>query len=239
MNRILIAEDEDRIASFIHKGLRANGFAPTIARHGDEAMLHAVSGQFDLVILDLGLPGKDGLEILEELRRKDPRLPVVVLTARDSVRDKVAGLELGADDYITKPFSFDELLARVRARLRGDRPREVTMLRVGAAALDLRTRRARVGERTVELTAREFAMAEMLFRHPGQVLSREQLLSHVWGYDYDPGSNVVDVYVGYLRKKLGKERITSARGMGYRLETLDAEEPAGQRHGQGERQGER
>jgi DNA-binding response OmpR family regulator len=233
MSRILIAEDETRIASFIQKGLRANGFTTTVAGDGDETMLLAMSGQFDLVLLDLGLPGRDGLEMLEELRRKDPRLPVVILTARDSVRDKVAGLELGADDYITKPFSFEELLARVRARLRGDRAREETMLRVGAAALDLRTRRARVGDRTVELTAREFAMAEMLFRHPGQVLSREQLLSHVWGYDYDPGSNIVDVYVGYLRKKLGKERITSARGMGYRLESLDEEanRPRAARHG--------
>jgi DNA-binding response OmpR family regulator len=233
MSRILIAEDETRISSFVEKGLRANGFVPKVARDGNEAMLLALSGEFDLVILDLGLPGKDGLEVLEELRRKDARLPVVVLTARDSVRDKVAGLELGADDYITKPFSFEELLARVRARLRGDRAREETMLRVGAAALDLRTRRARVGDRTVELTAREFAMAEMLFRHPGQVLSREQLLSHVWGYDYDPGSNIVDVYVGYLRKKLGKERVTSARGMGYRLESLDEEanRPRAARHG--------
>jgi two-component system, OmpR family, copper resistance phosphate regulon response regulator CusR len=226
MSRILIAEDEIRIASFIQKGLRANGLSPAVASDGEEALALALSGDFDLVILDLGLPGRDGLEILEELRRRDPRLPVVVLTARDSVRDKVAGLELGADDYITKPFSFEELLARVRARLRGDRAREETILRVGAAALDLRTRRARVGDRTVELTAREFAMAEMLFRHPGQVLSREQLLSHVWGYDYDPGSNVVDVYVGYLRKKLGRSRITSARGMGYRLEVLDDEPSA-------------
>jgi two-component system, OmpR family, copper resistance phosphate regulon response regulator CusR len=226
MSRILIAEDEIRIASFIQKGLRANGLSPAVASDGEEALALALSGDFDLVILDLGLPGRDGLEILEELRRRDPRLPVVVLTARDSVRDKVAGLELGADDYITKPFSFEELLARVRARLRGDRAREETILRVGAAALDLRTRRARVGDRTVELTAREFAMAEMLFRHPGQVLSREQLLSHVWGYDYDPGSNVVDVYVGYLRKKLGRNRITSARGMGYRLEDLDDEPSA-------------
>jgi two-component system copper resistance phosphate regulon response regulator CusR len=226
MSRILIAEDEIRIASFIQKGLRANGLSPAVASDGEEALALALSGDFDLVILDLGLPGRDGLEILEELRRRDPRLPVVVLTARDSVRDKVAGLELGADDYITKPFSFEELLARVRARLRGDRAREETILRVGAAALDLRTRRARVGDRTVELTAREFAMAEMLFRHPGQVLSREQLLSHVWGYDYDPGSNVVDVYVGYLRKKLGRNRITSARGMGYRLEVLDDEPSA-------------
>jgi two-component system, OmpR family, copper resistance phosphate regulon response regulator CusR len=223
LSRILIVEDETRIASFLEKGLRANGFSAVVASDGNEALGLAQTGHFDLLILDLGLPDRDGLEVLAELRRKDPRLPVVILTARDSVRDTVAGLEGGADDYISKPFRFGELLARVRARLRGDRIKEETILNVGDAALDLRTRRARVGERTIELTAREFAMAEMLFRHAGQVLSREQLLSHVWGYDYDPGSNVVDVYVGYLRKKLGRERISSARGMGYRLEALGEE----------------
>jgi DNA-binding response OmpR family regulator len=145
-------------------------------------------------------------------------LPVVILTARDSVEDTVAGLEGGADDYVAKPFRFEELLARVRARLREDGVAEPTVLRVGEAALDLRTRRLTVDDRTVELTAREFAMAEMFFRHPGQVLSREQLLSHVWGYDYDPGSNVVEVYVRYLRQKLGESWITTVRGMGYRLE---------------------
>jgi len=134
------------------------------------------------------------------------------------VRDVVAGLEGGADDYVTKPFRFEELLARVRARLRAERVSEPTVLRVGACALDLRTRRVIVDGRAVELTAREFALAETFFRHPGQVMSREQLLSHVWGYDYDPGSNVVDVYVRYLRKKLGEERISTVRGMGYRLE---------------------
>jgi DNA-binding response OmpR family regulator len=158
------------------------------------------------------------MEVLRELREHDSRLPVVILTARDGVSDTVRGLDSGADDYVTKPFRFEELLARVRVRLREDRSPEATILRAGDAALDLRTRRVTVGERSIELTAREFALAETLFRHRGQVLSREQLLSQVWGYDYDPGSNVVDVYVGYLRRKLGEDRIATVRGMGYRLE---------------------
>lgn len=218
MSRILIAEDEARIASFLEKGLRANGFATAVAQDGDDALALARSGRFDLLILDLGLPGRDGLDVLHELRRSDRRTPVVILTARDSVPDTVAGLEGGADDYLAKPFSFEELLARVRVRLRGERAPEATVLRAGDSALDLRMRRAHVGEKSFELTAREFALAEVFFRHAGQVLSREQLLSQVWGYDFDPGSNIVDVYVGYLRKKLGKERLTAVRGMGYRLE---------------------
>ena len=223
MSRILIVEDETRIASFVEKGLRASGFSTSVASDGNSALALASTTEFDLLILDLGLPDRDGLEVLLDLRRTRPRLPVIILTARDSVRDTVAGLEGGADDYVTKPFRFEELLARVRARLRGESARQQTVLQVGNVALDLRTRRARIGDDTIELTAREFAMAEMFFRHPGQVLSREQLLSHVWGYDYDPGSNIVDVYIAYLRKKLGKERITSARGMGYRLEYLGEE----------------
>ena len=218
MSRILIAEDEGRIASFLEKGLRANGFSTDVVADGEEALRLARSGKFDLLILDLGLPGKDGFEVLRELRQSDRRLPVVILTARDSVGDTVAGLEGGADDYIAKPFRFEELLARVRVRLRGERAAEPTVLKVGDAALDLRTRQTIVEEKAIDLSAREFALAELFFRHPGQVLSREQLLSHVWGYDFDPGSNIVDVYVGYLRRKLGKERITSIRGMGYRLE---------------------
>ena len=218
MSRILIAEDEARIASFLEKGLRANGFTTVVASDGPQALQLARTGEFDLLVLDLGLPEMDGLEVLSELRRRDQSLPVVILTARDSVRDTVAGLEGGADDYIAKPFRFEELLARVRVRLRGERAPEETVLAAGDASLDLRTRLATVRGTAVELTAREFALAEMFFRHPGQVLSREQLLSNVWGYDYDPGSNIVDVYVGYLRKKLGKERISGVRGMGYRLE---------------------
>jgi DNA-binding response OmpR family regulator len=218
MSRILIVEDETRIASFLEKGLRANGFGTHVTGDADQALTLARRGSFDLVILDLGLPDKDGLEVLSELRQSDISLPVIILTARDSVSDRVVGLEGGADDYITKPFRFEELLARVRVRLRADRTAEPTVLRAGNAALDLRMRRAVVGDRTVDLSAREFALAEAFFRHPGQVLSREQLLSQVWGYDFDPGSNIVDVYVGYLRKKLGKEVIKSVRGMGYRLE---------------------
>jgi two-component system copper resistance phosphate regulon response regulator CusR len=219
VNRILIAEDEARIASFLDKGLKANGFATTIASDGNDALTLARSGEFDLMILDIGLPARDGFAVLEELRNHDRRLPVIILTARTEVGDTVAGLERGADDYVPKPFRFEELLARIRVRLRGERAPEETVLRAGDCALDLRTRRAQVAGRSLELTAREFALAETFFRHPGQVLTREQLLSHVWGYDYDPGSNVVDVYVGYLRKKLGGDRITTVRGMGYRLET--------------------
>jgi two-component system, OmpR family, copper resistance phosphate regulon response regulator CusR len=223
MSRVLLVEDEPRIAAFVEKGLRANGFAITTVAEGETALGLARTGEFDLVVLDLGLPDMDGLDVLRELRLGDRSLPVVILTARDSVHDTVAGLEGGADDYVTKPFRFEELLARIRVRLRGDRAPEETVLSVGGASLDLRTRRASVEGRVVELSAREFALAEMFFRHPGQVLSRQQLLSHVWGYDFEPGSNVVDVYVGYLRKKLGKDVISSVRGMGYRLErTPDA-----------------
>ncbi|MFH9073282.1 response regulator transcription factor [Streptomyces alboflavus] len=218
MSRVLIVEDEERIASFVDKGLRANGFTTTIVCDGDAAYDYALTGGFDLILLDIGLPGRDGFTVLRELREARVSAPVIVLTARDSVRDTVAGLEGGADDWMTKPFRFEELLARVRLRLRtAARAPEVTVLRSGEVTLDLRTRRARSGERTVDLTAREFVLLELFLRHPGQVLSREQILSHVWGYDFDPGSNIVDVYVRALRKKLGAERVETVRGMGYRL----------------------
>lgn len=218
MNRILIVEDEERIASFVEKGLRAGGFTTTVVGDGDAAYEYALTGGFDLVVLDIGLPGRDGFTVLRELREARVTVPVIVLTARDSVRDTVAGLEGGADDWMTKPFRFEELLARVRLRLRtAARAPEVTVLRSGALSLDLRTRRARSGERTVDLTAREFVLLELFLRHPGQVLSREQILSHVWGYDFDPGSNIVDVYVRALRKKLGPAQVETVRGMGYRL----------------------
>ncbi len=218
MNRILIVEDEDRIASFVEKGLRSNGFTTTVVGDGDAAYEYALTGGFDLVVLDIGLPGRDGFTVLRELREARVTVPVIVLTARDSVRDTVAGLEGGADDWMTKPFRFEELLARVRLRLRtAARAPEVTVLRAGSLTLDLRTRRARADSRTVDLTAREFVLLELFLRHPGQVLSREQILSHVWGYDFDPGSNIVDVYVRALRKKLGAERVETVRGVGYRL----------------------
>ncbi|GAB6900116.1 response regulator transcription factor [Kineosporia succinea] len=218
MNRILVAEDEDRIASFVSKGLRAAGFTPTVVADGVSALDYACTGEFDLLVLDIGLPGLDGFEVLKRLRAERSTMPVIILTARQSITDTVAGLEGGADDYMSKPFRFEELLARIRLRLREDpREPELTVLTHGGLALDLRSRRAAVEGRTVELSAREFALAETFIRHPGQVLSREQLLSHVWGYDFDPGSNVVDVYVRYLRKKLGAQWFETVRGMGYRL----------------------
>lgn len=217
MNRILIAEDEARIASFLEKGLKANGFTTVTVGDGEEAAAMAVDTDFDLLILDLGLPVVDGVHVLSQIRARGERMPVIILTARDGLTDKVSGLEGGADDYVTKPFKFEELLARVRTRLRDSGKREPHVLEAAGIILDLRARQAKVDGRSVELSAREFILAEMLFRHPGQVLSREQILSHVWGYDFDPGSNVVDVYVGYLRKKLGQDLIETVRGMGYRL----------------------
>jgi two-component system copper resistance phosphate regulon response regulator CusR len=218
MNRILIAEDEDRIASFVEKGLRANGFVTTVAGDGESALELARSRAFDLVVLDLGLPARDGFSVLRLLREEQVRTPVIILTARDAVGDTVAGLEGGADDYMTKPFRFEELLARVRLRLRaGENTPEVSVLVTDVVSLDLRTRRAKVDGQTIDLTAREFLLLELFLRHPGQVLSREQILSHVWGYDFDPGSNIVDVYVRALRKKLGADCIATVRGMGYRL----------------------
>ncbi len=217
MSRILIAEDEERIAAFVEKGLRAEGHTTTVVHDGDEALQLGRSGLFDLVLLDLGLPGRDGLDVLRAMRATGTRTPVIILTARAGVDDTVAGLEHGADDYMTKPFRFAELLARVRTRLRDPGTPEATTLAVDGVELDLRTRRISVGGREQDLTTREFALAELLFRHPGQVLSREQILSSVWGFEHDPGSNVVDVYVGYLRRKLGSGAIETVRGVGYRL----------------------
>ncbi|MEU1384661.1 MULTISPECIES: response regulator transcription factor [unclassified Nonomuraea] len=217
MNRILIAEDESRIAAFLEKGLRGNGFVTAVVADGVAAYDLAGSGGFDLLLLDIGLPLSDGFTVLRRLRESKVAIPVIILTARGGVTDTVAGLEGGADDYIAKPFAFEELLARVRLRLRADRTPEPTVLRVGDLALDLRTRRAHVGDRVVDLSTREFALAEIFCRHPDQVLTREQLLSHVWGFDFDPGSNVVDVYVRYLRRKIGPDRIETVRGTGYRM----------------------
>jgi DNA-binding response OmpR family regulator len=218
---ILIAEDEQRIASFLRKGLERNGFAVQVSGDGESAYRLAASSMFDLVILDIGLPRMDGFTVLRRLRSERVQVPVIILTARNETADTVAGLEGGADDYVRKPFAFDEVLARVRLRLRGEGRPEATVLRCGDLSLDLRTRRAQAGSDVVELTGREFALAEVFLRHPDQVLTREQLLSQVWGFDFDPGSNVIDVYVRYLRRKLGEDRIQTLRGAGYRLVPRD------------------
>ena len=219
MSTILIVEDEARISAFIAKGLKAAGFTPVIADNGLDAVETVLLGGIDLVLLDVGLPDIDGFEVLERLRGQGIRLPVIMLTDRTSVADRVAGLENGADDYVPKPFSFEELIARVRLRLR---PPESAGSDAGSLVhagmtLDLRTRRVEVDGRAVDLSSREFSLIETFFRHPGQVLTREQLLSAVWGIDFDPGSNVVDVYVSYLRNKLGRDRLETVRGVGYRL----------------------
>lgn len=177
--------------------------------------------EFDLVILDLGLPDQDGLTVLKALRGQGHTVPIIVLTARDGVENTVMGLEGGADDYITKPFSFEELLARIRVQLRNrqlPRSQQETSLQVGDTTLDLLTRKAWVNGNPVELSAREFLLAEYFLRHPMQVLTREQILDRLWGYDYDPGTNIVNVYIGHLRKKLGENQIETVRGMGYRFQ---------------------
>lgn len=225
MSRILVAEDESRIASFISKGLTASGLQCMVVEDGPTAMAMAMTDEFDLMVLDIGLPGMDGFQVLSRIRESGSALPVIILTARDSVADTIAGLEGGADDYMQKPFSFGELLARIRLRLRDaaasvrdDEPVS-TVLSAGDISLDLHSRKVTVGGKEKDLSAREFVLLETFLRHPGHVLSREQLLSHVWGYDFDPGSNVVDVYVRYLRKKIGADAIETVRGMGYRLRT--------------------
>ena len=220
MARILIVEDEERIASFVAKGLAADGHRTTAVTDGQAGLDCALSGDFDLMVLDIGLSGIDGFEVLDQLRSQGSRLPVIVLTARDSVADTVSALEGGADDYMPKPFRFAELLARIRLRLRQGPdvgPGREDVLEAGGVRLNVRTRRATVGARELELSAREFALAETLMMNAGQVLSREQLLDKVWGFDFDPGSNVVDVYIGYLRKKFGAGTIATVRGMGYRF----------------------
>lgn len=217
MPSILIVEDETRISSFIEKGLRAAGYMSTVCADGEEAVDLALTDEFDLILLDIGLPGIDGFEVLRRVRAVNTDVPVIMLTARTSLSDTVEGLDTGANDYVPKPFKFDELLARIRVRLRESSPNQTPELAAGDLSLDVRTRRATVGDVTVELSSREFALAEEFVRHHDQVLSREQLLSRVWGFDYDPGSNVVDVYVRYLRNKLGNDRIETVRGMGYRL----------------------
>ena len=216
---VLIVEDEPRIAAFIERGLRAEGFNVSLAGDGASGLALASDERIDLVILDLKLPELPGEQVLERLRAKRPDVPVIVLTAKDAIDDRVRNLNAGADDYLTKPFSFAELLARVHARLRAKGQGSASRLRAGEVVLDLSSRSVTLDSREVELTAREFALLETFMRHPGQVLSQVQLMDRVWGYDFEPGSNVVEVYVGYLRRKLRKDLIETVRGAGYRFAT--------------------
>lgn len=216
-----MVEDEAAIADFLERGLESEGYSVTVASEGPDGLIEARSGKFDLLILDLMLPGMSGIEILRSFRKVDGTTPVILLTARTAVEDRVEGLDAGATDYIPKPFAFEELAARVRAHLRRPDQGEATTLTVGDIELDLLKRTVTRGGREVNLSAREFDLLAYMMRHPGQVLSREQLLSGVWGYDYDPGTNVVGVYIQYLRRKLNvddlPDPIETLRSVGYRL----------------------
>jgi DNA-binding response OmpR family regulator len=219
--RILVIEDEPTLAGFIEQSLRADGYAVTVCHDGPGGEAAALTGDYALVLLDLTLPGKDGLEVLRAIRVRLPDLPVVALTARAAVEQRVEGLDRGANDYVTKPFSLEELLARVRAQLRAPGQREASVLDAAGIRMDLRTRRVAHDGHDVQLTAREFEVLAYLMRHPDQVLSREQILNAVWGFDFDPGTKVLEVYIGYLRRKLGAtgeaDPIETVRNVGYRL----------------------
>lgn len=221
--RILIVEDEAGIADFLRRGLTAEGYEVTCAADGLEGEAHALSGRFDLVLLDLMLPRRDGLEVLASIRRMLPALPVILLTARGQVSERVEGLDAGATDYVTKPFSFDELTARVRAHLRHSEQDRPTRLESGDIEIDLLRRRVRRDGNEIRLSATEFELLALLARHRGEVLSRKRILAAVWGYDHDPGTNVVGVYIGYLRRKLAlpgrPAPIETVRSVGYRLRT--------------------
>lgn len=214
---VVVIEDEAKISSFVAKGLESHGFHVLVAEDGASGLRMALDPSVDIVVLDLMLPDLDGTEVLTRLRQRRRDVPVIVLTARDAVADRVANLNAGADDYLTKPFSFSELLARIHARLRPRTQAASSILSHGRVTLDLHSRVASREDRNVELSAKEFRLLETFLRHPAQVLSQAQLLDHVWGYDFDPGSNVAEVYVGYLRKKLGSDVIETVRGAGYRL----------------------
>src|SRR3954454_18333384 len=220
--RVLVVEDERTLAGFLEQSLRAEGHAVTVVHDGDRAAAEALGVDYALVLLDLMLPGRGGLEVLDAIRARKPELPVIVVTAQDSVEQRVQGRDRGANDYVTKPFSFAEVLARVRAQLRGPGQREASVLEAGGVRIDLRSRRVERDGHEVRLTAREFELLAYLLRHPDQVLSREQILNAVWGFEFDPGTKVLEVYIGYLRRKLGDgeggdETIETVRNVGYRL----------------------
>ncbi|MCU0412490.1 MAG: response regulator transcription factor [Bacteroidetes bacterium] len=219
--RVLVIEDESKVAAFVKRGLEAEGYSVEIAADGMSGERHARAGSFDLVILDAGLPGKDGFDILRDLRSSQIKIPVLMLTARSTTREIVEGLDLGADDYLTKPFAFDVLLARIRS-LQRRHTHLTNILRIADLTLDTVSHKAERGSKTIELTAREYALLETFMKNAGTILTRQQLARLVWGYDFDPGTNVVDVYVNHLRKKIDhgfkQQLLFTKRGKGYVLE---------------------
>jgi two-component system OmpR family response regulator len=219
--RVLVVEDEAKLAELLLRGLRRHGMGVDVARDGEEALVRATATDYDVILLDLMLPGMDGLEICRRLRAQQVWSPTLMLTALDGVEDRVRGLDSGADDYLAKPFSFEELLARIRALMRRAAPPRPTVLETGDLRLDPASHRVWRGGVELSLTSREFALLEMFVRHPGQVLSRFELLEHVWDTSYENRSNVIEVYVGYLRDKLDRQVIETVRGAGYRLRVDD------------------
>jgi len=219
--RALVVEDESKMAALLRRGLQEEGFAVDIAANGEDGSWLGTENDYDVILLDVMLPDVDGFEVCRRLRAADRRAPILMLTARDGVQDRVAGLDAGADDYLTKPFSFDELLARVRALLRRGPSERPPVLTVGDLVLDPATRRVSRGDQEIDLTPKEFGLLDLFLRHPGEALSRTRILEHVWDFAYDGDSNVVDVYVRYLREKVdrpfGRRSIETVRGVGYRL----------------------
>ena len=215
--RVLVVEDELKLVALLREGLRRRGMGVDVAMSGEEAVTRAMATDYDLILLDVMLPGHDGFEVCRRLRANDVWSPTLMLTALDDVQDRVRGLDSGADDYLSKPFSFEELLARMRALMRRGAPPRPTVLSVGDLRLDPAARRAWRAGSELSLTSREFAMLEMFMRHPDEVLTRFELLEHVWDDSYEHRSNVIEVYVGYLRDKLGRDTIETVRGAGYRL----------------------
>ncbi len=223
--RVLIVEDDSKIRSFVRKGLEEQGFVVETSADGDQGLLLATSSAFDVVVLDIMLPGRDGLSILRALREKRNTVPVLLLTARSALGERVEGLEQGADDYLTKPFFMEELIARIHALVRRASGEQLSLLQAGDLVVNLITREVQRGEASIDLTKREFNLLELLMRSPGRVFTRTQILEHVWGYDFDPQTNVVDVYIRRVRKKIDpsseESMIETVRGVGYRLPRPD------------------
>lgn len=221
--KILVIEDEKKIASFVRKGLEAQGFVVDVAHHGDDGYALALSRPYDAVVLDIMLPGRDGLSILRNLRQRRMNVPVILLTARSELNERLEGLNLGADDYLTKPFFVEELIARIQVVIRRAAGTPPSLLAVADLTLNLLTREVKRGERRIDLTTREFALLEQLMRSPGRVFTRVQICEQVWNYDFDPGTNLVDVYIQRLRKKVDSDSpvklIETIRGVGYRMKS--------------------